>query len=214
MINDNASPVHAVLFDLSGTTLDEGYIRHGLAAAASEIGARWAIDPDASITRFMPIMQEVSAEYALRAYYRMSDVVCELFARVIAEFGYAAGRDEMLELEQCMWAAAIPRAAAADGAIDTLNGRDPHQPNPVGQVGGDVHRLAAGDAGAGHQRRLRGLVPGSVRSSAAARTNLLALNASIESARAGEVGRGFAVVAEELRHSVQSLTKVVRLIDG
>ncbi|TKD52102.1 chemotaxis protein [Sphingomonas baiyangensis] len=33
----------------------------------------------------------------------------------------------------------------------------------------------------------------------AARTNLLALNASIEAARAGEVGRGFAVVANEVK---------------
>ncbi len=50
----------------------------------------------------------------------------------------------------------------------------------------------------------------------AARTNLLALNASIEAARAGEAGRGFAVVADEVRslaiHSNEYTTKIEDVI--
>ncbi|MGV3482843.1 MAG: methyl-accepting chemotaxis protein [Planctomycetaceae bacterium] len=72
------------------------------------------------------------------------------------------------------------------------------------------------------EKKLRGLCDPSQQISAmvgtisdiAARTDLLALNASIESIRAGEHGRGFAIVAEEVRKLAEQASSATREISS
>jgi HAD superfamily hydrolase (TIGR01509 family) len=114
------TPIRAVLFDMSGTLLDEHYIHHGLMHLAAALHERWAIDPTVTLPGFMDAFRSVSQERAAQPFYLMRDVICEALERLIVSSGHSPTRNELLHLEQLFWTAAIPTATPTDGAIETL----------------------------------------------------------------------------------------------
>lgn len=110
----------AVLFDLSGTIIDDGYIRVGHAAVAREMHRQWGIDEAGAAAAIHPALRDQLIAWAHRPYFPMIESIIAAFDAVVTTAGKRATDRQLRGLDATLWEHAIPAATITPGACETI----------------------------------------------------------------------------------------------